>query len=289
MCAFVDHGAEGTGEMVAVALRPGNAGSDTAVDHIAVTRSALAQLPGHCPGRRPGRKVLIRTDGAGSSHRFLQWLTTQRLSYSVGFALPANTGELLGWMDEQVWTPAYNSDGAVREGAWVAELTGMLDLSGWPKGMRVIARKERPHPGAQLRITDPDGLRVTAFATNTTRGQLPDLELRHRRRARAEDRIRCAKDAGLRNLPLHTLAQNHIWCAVVVLAAEITAWIQLLALTSTDARRWEPKRLRLRLFTIAATLTRHGRATVLTLNQEHPWATLAHDAITALRVATTPG
>ena len=289
LCAFVDHGAVGTGEMVAVALRPGNAGSNTAVDHIAVTRSALAQLPGHCPGRRPGRKVLIRTDGAGSSHRFLQWLTTQRLSYSVGFALPANTGELLGWMDEQVWTPAYNSDGAVREGAWVAELTGMLDLSGWPKGMRVIARKERPHPGAQLRITDPDGLRVTAFATNTTRGQLPDLELRHRRRARAEDRIRCAKDAGLRNLPLHTLAQNHIWCAVVVLAAEITAWIQLLALTSTDARRWEPKRLRLRLFTIAATLTRHGRATVLTLNQEHPWATLAHDAITALRVATTPG
>ena len=147
-------------------------------------------------------------------------------------------------MQEHVWTPAYNSDGQGREGAWVAELTGMLNLSGWPKGMRVIARKERPHPGAQLRITDPDGLRVTAFATNTTGGQLPDLELRHRRRARAEDRIRCAKDTGLRNLPLQTLAQNRIWCAVVTLAAEITAWMQLLALRGSVARRWEPKRLR---------------------------------------------
>ena len=81
----------------------------------------------------------------------------------------------------------------------------MLDLAGWPKGMRVIARKERPHPGAQLRITDIDGHRVTCFATSTKGGQLADLELRHRRRARCEDRIRCAKDTGLRNLPLQRL------------------------------------------------------------------------------------
>ena len=289
LCAFVDHGAQGTGEMITVALRPGNAGSNTALDHIAVTRAALAQLPGHQAGRRPGRSVLIRTDGAGSSHAFLDWLTAQRLSYSVGFALPTNTTELLALMDESVWTPAYNSDGGIRDGAWVAELTGMLHLTGWPKDMRVIARKERPHPGAQLRITDPDGLRVTAFATNTTRGQLPDLELRHRRRARAEDRIRCAKDTGLRNLPLHSFAQNRIWCAIVTLATEITAWMQLLALTSTNARRWEPKRLRLRLFTIAAALTRHSRQTVLTLNRKQPWAALAHDAVTALRALPAPG
>jgi len=283
LCAFVDHGVDGTGEMIAVALRPGNAGSNTAVDHIEVTRAALAQLPTHQAGRRPGRRVLIRTDGAGSSHAFLSWLSGQRLSYSVGFALPNNTAELLALMHDDVWTPAYNSDGAVREGAWVAELTGMLNLTGWPKGMRVIARKERPHPGAQLRITDADGLRVTAFATNSVRGQLPDLELRHRRRARAEDRIRCAKETGLRNLPLHGLDQNRIWCAIVTLAAEITAWMQLIALSSTNARRWEPKRLRLRLFTIAAALTRHSRTAVLTLNQKQPWASLAHQAVTALR------
>jgi len=269
LCAFVDHGPTGTGEMVAVQLRPGNAGSNTALDHITVTRAALAQLPAHRAGRRPGRSVLIRTDGAGSSHAFLDWLSAQRLSYSVGFALPNNTADLLAMMHDDVWTPAYNSDGQVRDGAWVAELTGMLNLGGWPAGMRVIARKERPHPGAQLRITDADGLRVTAFATNTVRGQLPELELRHRRRARAEDRIRCAKDTGLRNLPLHSLDQNRIWCAIVTLAAEITAWMQL--------------------FTIAAALTRHSRQAVLTLNQKQPWAALAHEAFTALRALPAPG
>jgi len=147
LCAFVDHGAAGTGEMVAVTLSPGNAGSNTALDHIAVTRAALAQLPAHRTGRRPGKGVLIRTDGAGSSHAFLDWLTGQRLPYSVGFALPNNTGERVGLMQEQVWTPAYNSGGAVREGAWVAELTGMLNLAGWPKGCGSSPARSAPTPG----------------------------------------------------------------------------------------------------------------------------------------------
>ena len=112
--------------------------------------------------------------------------------------------------------------------------------------MRVIVRAERPHPGAQLRFTDLDGNRLTAFVTNTRRGQLADLELRHRRRARCEDRIRCAKDSGLTNLPLHDFAQNEIWLAVVALALDITAWMQLLAFRNDPARRWEPNRLRLR-------------------------------------------
>ncbi len=132
-------------------------------------------------------------------------LTGQRLSYSVGFGLPDSIPELLTKIPESVWTPAYDAHDEVCDGA------------------RVIARKERPHPGAQLRLTDVDGLRITAFATNTTGGQLPDLELRHRRRARAEDRIRNAKDTGLTNLPLHDFTQNQIWCAIVTLAAELTA------------------------------------------------------------------
>jgi hypothetical protein len=110
----------------------------------------------------------------------------------------------------RAWTPAYDSDRKPRPGARVAEITGMLDLPGWPEGMRLIVRKERPHPGAQLRFTDIDGHRVTCFATSTKGGQLADLELRHRRRARCEDRIRCAKDTGLRNLPLQGYAQNQI-------------------------------------------------------------------------------
>ena len=175
----------------------------------------------------------------------------------------------------------------------MAELTGLLDLTGWPPGMRVIVRKERPHPGAQLRITDVDGHRVTAFATNTRIGgpgtQLADLELRHRRRARAEDRIRVAKDTGLTNLPLHGFDQNRIWCAIVALAVELTAWMQMLALHGHDARRWEPKRLRLRLFTIPATLARTGRRVMLHLTGRHPWADLVQRAVTNLRALAVPG
>ena len=193
--AFADHGHDGTGEPLAVLLRPGNAGSNTAADHIAVLREALHQIPGHQTGRRPGRKVLVRIDGAGATHQVLDWLSAQRLSYSLGYGLPANTEKLLA-LHKEVWQVAYDSDGSIRDGAWVAELIGLLDLTGWPSGMRVIARKERPHPGAQLRFTDADRLRVTAFATNTSRGQLADLDLQHRRRARCENRIRNAKDIG---------------------------------------------------------------------------------------------
>ena len=288
LLAFVDHGADGTGEPLHVMLRPGNAGSNTAADHIAVTRKALQQLPSYRPGTRPDRTVLIRADSAGGTHAFLDWLTERRLSYSVGFTL-GDISDVLAKIPEQVWTPAYTSDGQIRDGAWVAELTDLLDLTSWPKGMRVIARKERPHPGAQLRLTDVDGHRITAFATNTRHGQLPDLELRHRRRARAEDRIRNLKDTGLTNLPLHDYAQNRIWCAIVGLAGELTAWMQLLALSGHEARRWEPKRLRYRLFSTAAQHARTGRQVLLHLAARSPWTQLIADSITRLRALARPG
>jgi len=272
LCAFLDHGPAGTGEPLAIALRPGNAGSNTATDHIAVITAALAQLP----GGRAGKSVLVRIDGAGSTHKVLDWLTRRRLAYSVGFTLPENTPDLLKLIPAHVWTEAYDAHDQIRDGAWVAELTDLMDLTSWPAGMRVIVRKERPHPGAQLRFGDVDGMRITAFATNTVRGQLPDLELRHRRRARCEDRIRVAKDTGLANLPLASFAANRIWCAVVALAAEITAWMQMLAFTEHQAaRRWEPKKLRYRIFTIPATLARSGRRVWLHLSTPSPWAHLA--------------
>ena len=286
---FADHGAEGTGEPLSCLLRRGNAGSNTAADHISVVRAALAQLPGHRSGTRPGRKVLVRTDGAGSTHEFLSWLVSQRLSYSVGFALPHSFTDTLAKMPAKGWTPAYDGDGQPRDGAWVADVTGLLDLAGWPEGMRVIVRKERPHPGAQLRITDADGHRITAFATNTPRGQLADLELRHRRRARCEDRIRVAKDTGLNNLPLHDFAQNQIWCAIIALAVELTAWMQMLALTNHAARRWEPKRLRLRLFSIAGRLAEHGRRRRLHLSAHAPWARLLAAMLDTLHAIPAPG
>jgi hypothetical protein len=226
LAAFADHGAAGSGESLAIVLRPGNAGSNTAADHIEATGLALAQLP-----RRRRRQVLIRTDSAGGTHDFLTWLATpgRRLAYSVGFTITGDIAGAILTVPARAWTPAYDAGGQMRPGAWVAEITGMLDLAGWPKGMRVIVRKERPHPGAQLRFTDIDGHRFTAFATSTKGGQLADLELRHRRRARCEDRIRCAKDTGLRNLPLQGFAQNQIWCEIVALACELTAWMQMLS------------------------------------------------------------
>ena len=135
-------------------------------------------------------------------------MTARRLSYSLGFTLSPDIVARIERIPRSAWTPAYDADGAPRDGAWVVDATGVLDLSGWPPGMRVIVRAERPHPGAQLRFTDADGHRLTAFATNTTRGQLADLELRHRRRARCEDRIRGAKDTGLTNLPLHDFTRT---------------------------------------------------------------------------------
>jgi hypothetical protein len=284
LTVFADHGAEGNGEPLAIVLRPGNAGSNTAADHIEAVKLALAQLPAH-----KRKLVLVRADSGGGTHEFLNWLTKpgRRLQYSVGFTITDDVQQAIAKVPARAWTPAYDSDGKVRDGAWVAELTGLLDLTGWPKGMRVIARKERPHPGAQLRFTDVDGHRVTCFATSTRKGQLADLELRHRRRARCEDRIRNAKDTGLRNLPLHGYAQNQIWCQIVALACELIAWTAMLALHGA-ARRWEPKRLRLRLFSAAGRIVRGGRRLRLRLASRWPWSAQITTAISRLR-ALAPG
>jgi len=278
MTAWADHGPQGSGESLAIVLRPGNAGSNTAADHMEAARLALAQLP-----RRLRRKVLIRTDSGGGTHEFLAWLTapSRRLHYSVGMTITEDMQAAVLKVPAGAWTPACDGNGQAREGAWVADITGMLDLSSWPAGMRVIVRKERPHPGAQLRFTDVDGHRFTAFATDTRKGQLASLELRHRQRARCEDRIRCAKDTGLRNLPLKGYAQNQIWCEIVALACDLLAWTQMLALTGT-ARRWEPKKLRLRLFSVAARLASSGRCLRLRLAQRWPWTTQITAAATRL-------
>jgi hypothetical protein len=290
LLTFADHGEGGTGEPLSFLLRKGNAGSNTAADHIQVLKGAFAQLPGHTPGQRPGKTVLVRADGAGGTHELLRWLTGQRVQYSVGFSLPDNFEDKIALLDTaDLWQPAYDGDGQIRDGAFVAEATGLLKLTGWPAGMRVIIRKERPHPGAQLRLTDHDGNRITAFATNTSRGQLADLELRHRRRARCEDRIRIAKDTGLANLPLHDFDQNRIWLAIVALAVELTAWLQMLAFQDRPARRWEPKRLRLRLFSIAARIAEHGRTRRMHLSTHAPWAAALITGLDRLRLIPAPG
>ncbi len=154
--------------------------------------------------------------------------------------------------------------------------------------MRLIVRKERPHPGAQLRITDADGLRLTCFATNTVDVPIASLELRHRQRARAEDRIRSARATGLRNLPLQDTAQNQIWLEIVQLALDLLAWMPMLALTG-EARRWEPRRLRLRLFSAAAQIITSARRRCLRFARHWPWTDVITDALERLQTLPNPG
>jgi hypothetical protein len=286
LMGFVDHGSGGTGEPVAALLRPGNAGSNTAADHITATRLALAQLP---KKYRRGRRTLIRTDSAGGTHDFVAWLAQQGrwLSYSVGMVITEAIHRHVLKVPASAWTAAVEADGEIRDGAWVAELTGDV-LDGWPKGMRLIVRKERPHPGAQLRLTDADGMRLTCFATNTSGRPIAELELRHRLRARAEDRIRAARTTGLRNLPLHRTAQNRIWLEIVQIALDLLAWMPMLALTG-KARLWEPRRLRLRLFTAAGQLVTTGRRRILRLARHWPWTSHITTALERLTHLPDPG
>lgn len=282
MLAFVDHGVHGSGEALAGLLRPGSAGSNSAADHISVLDAALAQLPEH-----ERAQVLVRTDTGGGVKDFLHHITDLKLQYSVGFYGMPPIVEALSKVPRQAWRAALDGDGAPREGAQVAELTRYLPdtLRGWPAGMRVIARRERPHPGAQLRLTDDNGWRITCFATNTVGWSIADLEVRHRQRARAEDRIRNLKDTGLTNLPFHGFAQNQIWLAITLLAADLLVWTQVLAFTSQPARRWEPKRLRLRLLAVAGRIIRTGRRRFLRLPRGWPWSDLIETGWTALQTA----
>ena len=265
---------DNTTELLAISLRPGNAGSNHAGDHIDVLRRAIAQIPAS-----HRRHLLVRADGAGATHELLDWLTGPaqvrgcRLEYSVGFPTK-NTAltNAITTIPERGWTAAITADGEIREGAEVAEVTGLLDLRRWPAGMRVIVRRERPHPGAQLSLLEEaDGWRYQAFATNTRVGQLAFLEARHRAHARVEDRIKAAKNTGLGRFPSREYAINQAWLQLVALAADLTAWLRLLALTG-DLAVVEPKLLRFKMLHVPARLSRGGRRRRLRLPRHWPWA-----------------
>ena len=296
MCAFLDHGAQGTGETLAVDLRPGKASPWNSADHITTLDNALTQLP-----EAERNQVLVRADTGACSKAFLHHITATGLEYSIGFPGREGVQTAIEAIPEQAWRAALDGEGEPRDGAQVAELTGWMPTptrptrsparfgpQEWPAGMRVIARRERPHPGAQLRLTDHNGWRVTCFATNT-KGPgwtLAALEVRHRQRARCEDRIRCLKDTGLRNLPFHGYAHNRIWLEVVALAADLLAWTQTLAFDEHEpARRWEPKRLRFRLLTVAGRIIHTGRRRQLRLPRGWPWNHLIDTGWTTIRTA----
>jgi hypothetical protein len=280
---------DNTAELLAIRLRPGNANANDAGDHIQVLTAAIAQVP--TPHRK---RILVRADGAGASHALLDWLTGQdakrgrRVDYSVGFPVTQRVRDAIRLVPPTAWQAAVDADGDVREHADVAELTGLLNLTRWPPGMRVIVRREHPHPGAQLSLfAERDGWRYQVFATNTKAGQLAFLEARHRAHARVEDRIRYAKDTGLGRLPSRDYSINQAWLACVAIAADLTAWLRLLALPDS-LKACEPKALRYRLLHVPARLTRGSRRRRLRFPATWPWAA-AVAATFANVVALAPG
>jgi len=283
LLAMVDHGDGGTGEPLVGLLRPGNAGSGTQVDHIAVLDAALGQLPESCRDQ-----VLVRADGAGGTKEFLTHVIGLGLQYSTGITVHAALQEALAATPRQAWRKALDAHGAPRPDAYVAELTPRLPArftAAWPAGMRVIARREKAHPGAQLRIGEDDGWRVTMFVTNSP-GRPAELEYRHRLRARAEDRIRDLKDTGAGNLPFHAMAKNALWLELCLLACQLLTWTQLLAFHDHDsARVWTPKTLRFRILAVAGRIIRSGRRQTLRISDKWPWADLirqGHHRLAAL-------
>jgi hypothetical protein len=290
LLAYLDRPDVSGGEALAGLLRPGKAGSNTAADHVEILTLALAALPDHArprPGDPSTPRVQIRTDSAGATHTFAAALRAAGCGFSLGFPISPDTQDAVLAIPDQAWSPAYNIDGDPREGAWVAEITDMLDLTKWPTGSRVTVRRERPHPGAQLRFTDADGHRFTAFITDTTSGQLADLEVHHRSHARVEDRIRCGKTTGLRNLPCRGYPENKAWLELALTAADLLTWAQALCFTG-DLARCEPATFRYRICAIAAKLTRTARTTTMHLDRDWPWCHQLANAFTRLRTATWP-
>jgi len=265
-----------TEEALAGILRPGNAGANTAVDHISVLDLSLAQLPAAVRG--PG--ILVRADSGGATHAFLDHVCSLGLGFSVGFDLTEPVREAVLAVPEPAWRAALTQSGEQRDGAAVAELA--LDLSSWPAGTRAICRRERPHPGAQLSFTDDNGYRFQVFITNQHGRRIERLEQLHRHHAVVEDRIRCGKDTGLRNLPFRGFQPNAAWLELALTAQDLLAWTQRLLLDG-DLARCEPKRLRYRLLHVAGRLTHHARRLRLHLPNDWAWRGELLDAFTRLR------
>jgi hypothetical protein len=265
-----------TEEALAGTLRPGNAGANTALDHIELLELALAQLPEDAKG--PG--LLVRADSGGATHAFLDHVVARDLCFSVGFDLTEPVRTAILALPEKAWRPALSQAGEPRDGAAVAELS--LELSRWPAGTRAICRRERPHPGAQLSFSDDNGYRFQVFITNQQGGRIARLEQLHRQHAVVEDRIRCGKDTGLRNLPFQKFQANAAWLELALCGQDLLAWTQRLLLGG-ELTRCEPKRLRYRLLHVAGRLTRHARQLRLHLPRGWAWGEALLQAFARLR------
>jgi hypothetical protein len=283
LVCFLDRPEISSGEALAGIVREGRAGSNTTADHITVFDMALAALPAVArprPGDPGSPRLLVRADAAGATHGFAAFCRMRGVAFSFGFAIDENVRKAIVSVKENAWSEATEADDEVRDGAWVVEITDGLDLSAWPEGSRVIVRKERPHPGAQLSLFDQiEGLRHTAFITAEARAtemssrSIPALELRQRQHARVEDRIRQAKATGLRNLPCREVAENHAWLECVLAACDLVCWSKLICFADEPAiAHCEIAAFRYRILHMAARIARGGRVTNLRLDRTWAWA-----------------
>jgi hypothetical protein len=294
LLAFLDRPEIAGGEALAGLLRAGNAGSNTAADHITVLEQALQSLPVQWrpdPGDPGAPRVLVRCDSAGATHAFATACRDHGVGFSFGHPVDTRVQDGVDTLNRgHGWYPAIDTTGQIREGAWVAEATTLVDLSSWPAGTRLILRKERPHPGAQLRFTDADGMRVTAFITDTppgvVPGQLAGLELRHRQHARVEDRIRELKATGLTNLPCRSFNANAAWLEIVLAAADLVTWTQLIGFSEQpELARCEIATFRYRVLHTAARITRGARQLRLRIDATWRWASAIATAWQRIRTA----
>ncbi len=278
------------GDNLAVMLRPGNAGSFTASDHLLILDAALAQIPA---GWRTD--VLVTIDGAGASHEVIDHLTAlnthathgkrgRRVEYSIGWPVDQRTQGALPEVRERDWTPGLDAHGDPDPDADVVDLTGILRhshggdrMSTWPTDVRVIARRVPRPAGEQATLGEDPNWRYGAFATNTTRGQIQWLDARHRTQAHVEDKIKELKACGAENLPSVDWDRNSAWLQLAALAVSLNAWLRRLALHG-DLAQAEPKALRFRLLGAPARRVTHARRRILKIPPG--WA-FAADVVTA--------
>jgi hypothetical protein len=263
LAVYLDETRESLGGL----LRPGNAGSNTADDHKTVIDRALAQIPAEYA---ESLEILVRADSAGASHGLIDYCREANMRFSVGYELTESVRSAILQIPADAWVPAVDPDGSERDNGEICEITDMVDLSAWPEGSRLIVRRERPHPGAQLSFTDHDGYRFQAILTDQPDAEIAVIECRHRQHAHVEDRIRDDKDTGLSKFPFKEFALNEVWLEIVMLAHDLLVWTQALAIDG-DLAKAEPKRIRYRLLHVAARLAFSGRRAKLHLQHTWPW------------------
>lgn len=268
------------GECLSACLRPGNAAANSGADQLEAVDDGIAALPEEwAAGHRPGddeslveRRVVVRADSAGCVKEVLQGLIDRNLEFSVSCptTMPENLVKTVSALhdDDTSWTPAITQDGEIDPHAQVQEID--VDLGErWPEGIRVIVRRERRHPGAQLRLWDHPDHRFCVFVTNSD-GDPAELDRRHRAHARVEDWVKRLKDCGLTRMPFGDFSPNAAWTLVVALASNLSGWTQRLHFDG-DLAKAAPKTLRWRILHAPARLVRRGGQWVVRILKTWPW------------------